>query len=127
VEEAERRTVRGIKENPISYSSLWTSPLSFLYSSHGPSFGLFHASPCSQGESALEIDDTVDDMKLGPAALENKEKRGRGRTKDPSIIGLAHITAHSLSNFLLFSLDFSFVFPLFLSSLHWKLMTLWTI
>lgn len=33
-------------------------------------------------ESALEIDDTVDDMKLGPAALENKEKRGRGRTKD---------------------------------------------
>ncbi|CAG8084245.1 unnamed protein product [Penicillium nalgiovense] len=34
------------------------------------------------GESALEIDDTVDDMKLGPAALENKEKRGRVRTKD---------------------------------------------
>ncbi|KAJ5165376.1 Peptidase C19 ubiquitin carboxyl-terminal hydrolase 2 [Penicillium coprophilum] len=33
-------------------------------------------------EFALEIDDTVDDMKLGPAALENKEKRGRGRTKD---------------------------------------------
>lgn len=33
-------------------------------------------------ESALEIDDTVDDMKLGPAALESKEKRGRGRTKD---------------------------------------------
>lgn len=33
-------------------------------------------------ESALEIDDTVDDMKLGPAAFENKEKRGRGRTKD---------------------------------------------
>ncbi|KAJ9488086.1 hypothetical protein VN97_g5210 [Penicillium thymicola] len=33
-------------------------------------------------ESALEIDDIVDDMKLGPAALENKEKRGRGRTKD---------------------------------------------
>ncbi|KXG49737.1 Peptidase C19, ubiquitin carboxyl-terminal hydrolase 2 [Penicillium griseofulvum] len=33
---------------------------------------------------ALEIDDTVDEMKLGPAALnvENKEKRGRGQTKD---------------------------------------------
>ncbi|KAJ5836840.1 Peptidase C19 ubiquitin carboxyl-terminal hydrolase 2 [Penicillium robsamsonii] len=35
-----------------------------------------------EDESALEIDDTVDDMKLGPAALENKEKRGRGLTKD---------------------------------------------
>lgn len=33
-------------------------------------------------ESVLEIDDIVDDMKLGPAALENKEKRGRDRTKD---------------------------------------------
>ncbi|OQE12275.1 hypothetical protein PENVUL_c001G05669 [Penicillium vulpinum] len=33
-------------------------------------------------ESAMEIDDTVDELKLGPAALENKEKRGRGRTKD---------------------------------------------
>lgn len=33
-------------------------------------------------EYALEIDDIVDDMKLGPAAMENKEKRGRGQTKD---------------------------------------------
>jgi hypothetical protein len=31
---------------------------------------------------ALEIDDTVDEMKLGPAALENKEKRGRGQTRN---------------------------------------------
>lgn len=33
-------------------------------------------------DSALEIDDTLDDMKLGPSALDNREKRGRGRTKD---------------------------------------------
>jgi hypothetical protein len=33
-------------------------------------------------ESAFEIDDTVDEMRIGPAAFDNKEKRGRGRTKD---------------------------------------------
>jgi len=33
-------------------------------------------------ESTLEIDDTVDDMKIGPAAFDGREKRGRRRTKD---------------------------------------------
>ncbi|KAJ5345327.1 hypothetical protein N7452_003331 [Penicillium brevicompactum] len=35
-----------------------------------------------ENEYTLEIDDTVDDMKLGPAAFETKEKRGRGRTRE---------------------------------------------
>jgi hypothetical protein len=34
-------------------------------------------------ESAIEIDETIpDEMKLGPAAYDSKEKAGRGRTKD---------------------------------------------
>ncbi|KAJ5795091.1 Peptidase C19 ubiquitin carboxyl-terminal hydrolase 2 [Penicillium paradoxum] len=33
-------------------------------------------------EPVLEIEDTLDDMRLGPSAFESKEKRGRGRTKD---------------------------------------------
>ena len=35
-----------------------------------------------EDESAVEGDETADEMKLGPAAYEGKDKTGRGRTKD---------------------------------------------